>query len=102
MSSDANARKEPFPGAYYLGLIITVSVLMLLVVITSALPPGAAGATFAFFLGLTVSPRYVPWFALLGVFAAFMGFAGREPMVAWGGIGLVVSQAVVYYWNRQK
>jgi len=101
MSSEADARKEPFPGAYYAGLFITISILLLLVVITSAMPPGPAGATFAFFLGLTVNPKYVPWFSLLGVFAAVMGFAGHEPMVAWGGLGLLASQALVYYWNHK-
>jgi len=98
---EADARKEPFPGAYYAGLFITIAVLMLLVIVTSALPPGPAGALFAFALGLTVSPKYVPWFAALGVFSAIMGFAGRDPMVAWGGLGLLAAQAIVYYWNRK-
>lgn len=48
----------------------------------------------AFVLGLTVSPRYVPFFLLAGVFSAVMGFLGREPQVAWG-CGLVLSQLVV-------
>ncbi len=101
MSSEADARKEPFPGAYYAGLFITIAILLFLVVITSAMPPGPAGAAFAFVLGLTVSPKYVPWFSLFAVFAAIMGFAGHEPMVAWGGLGLLAAQALVYFWNRK-
>jgi len=101
MSNEAEARKEPFPGAYYAGLFITISVLLMLVIFTSAMPPGLAGATFAFFLGLTVNPKYIIWYSLLGIFAAIMGFAGHEPIVAWGGLGLLASQALVYYWNHK-
>jgi len=101
MSSETDARKEPFPGAYYAGLFITIAILLFLIIITSSMPPGPAGATFTFVLGLTVSPKYVPWFSLIGAFAAVMGFAGHEPMVAWGGLGLLASQALVYYWNHK-
>ena len=37
----------------------------------------------------------MPFFLLAGVFSAVMGFLGREPQVAWGGVALVLSQLVV-------
>ncbi|HGY09396.1 MAG TPA: hypothetical protein ENK37_04990 [Oceanithermus profundus] len=98
---DKSAKREPFPGAYYVGLIITLALLLLMIVIASALPPGPAGAFFAFVLGLTVNPKYAPAFATAGLIAAVLGFAGREPMVAWGGVALVLAQALVYLWHRR-
>lgn len=99
---EASTRKEPFPGAYYVGLLITLTVLLVMIVIASALPPGPAGAFFAFLLGITVNPKYAPWFALVGLLGAVLGFAADEPMVAWGGTALVVSQAIVYYWHHRR
>jgi len=86
---------EPFPGAYYLAGAITVALMLLFLALGASLPPGVAGFLVAFVLGLTVSPRYVPFFLLAGVFSAVMGFLGREPQVAWGGVALVLSQLVV-------
>jgi hypothetical protein len=99
---DKSARKEPFPGAYYVGLAITLALLLLMIVVASALPPGPAGAFFAFVLGLTVNPKYAPWFALVGLVGAVLGFAGDEPMVAWGGVALVLAQAVVFAGSRRS
>jgi len=98
---ERSASKEPFPGAYYAGLFITLAVLLFMIVVASALPPGPAGAFFTFLLGLTVSPKYAPYFAVAGALAAVMGFAGREPMVAWGGVALVVAELIVLYRNRR-
>ncbi len=98
---ETRSRKEPFSGAYYVGLAITLALLLLMIVIASALPPGPAGAFFTFVLGLTVNPKYAPWFALVGAFGAVLGFAANEPMVAWGGVALVVAELIVLYWNRR-
>ncbi len=99
---ETNTRKEPFPGAYYVGLVITLALLLFMIVIASSLPPGPAGAFFAFLLGLTVNPRYAPWFALAGLLGALLGFWGREPMVAWGGVALMVAEAIVYARRPRK
>ena len=99
---EASTRKEPFPGAYYVGLAVTLALLLLMIVVASALPPGPAGAFFAFVLGLTTNPKYAPWFALVGAVGAVLGFAAGEPMVAWGGVALIVSQAIVYSWSRRR
>jgi len=88
-------RKEPFPGAYYLAGAITLALMLLFLVLGANLPPGVAGFLVAFVLGLTVSPRYAPFFLLAGVFSAAMGFLGREPQVAWGGLALALSSLLV-------
>lgn len=87
--------KEPFPGAYYVGAAITFALLLAVVVVGSSAEPGLAGFVVAFGLGLTVNPQYSPYFYLAGVFSLLFGFAGGEPQVAWGGVGLVLSQAAV-------
>lgn len=74
---------EPFPGAYYLAGAITVALMLLFLALGASLPPGVAGFLVAFVLGLTVSPRYVPFFLLAGVFSAVMGFWGASP--GWPG-----------------
>ncbi|GAB5601621.1 hypothetical protein FJNA_01450 [Thermus sp. FJN-A] len=88
-------RKEPFPGAYYLAGAITIALMLLFMVLGAGLPPGVAGFLVAFVLGLTVNPKYVPFFLVAGVFSAAMGFLGREPQVAWGGVALTLSQVLV-------
>jgi hypothetical protein len=88
-------RKEPFPGAYYLAGAITIGLMLLFLALGASLPPGVAGFLVAFVLGLTVNPKYVPFFLVAGIFSAAMGFLGREPQVAWGGVGLLLSQLVV-------
>ncbi|TBH20227.1 hypothetical protein [Thermus thermamylovorans] len=88
-------RKEPFPGAYYLAGAITLFLMLLFLALGASLPSGVAGFLVAFVLGLTVNPRYVPFFLVAGVFAAVMGFLGREPQVAWGGVALALSQVLV-------
>jgi len=91
--------KEPFPGAYYLAGAITIALMLFFMVLGATLPPGVAGFLVAFVLGLTVNPRYVPFFLLAGVFSAVMGFLGQEPQVAWGGVALVLSQVLVKRFN---
>ncbi|AEB12231.1 hypothetical protein [Marinithermus hydrothermalis] len=93
-------KREPFPGAYTAGLLITVSLLVLLVVVGSALPPAAAGFLIASLLGLTVNPKYAPLFLIAGVVSSALGFAGQEPLVAWGGVGLALASGVVWRWVR--
>ena len=88
-------RKEPFPGAYYLAGAITIGLMLFFLYLGASLPPGVAGFLVAFVLGLTVNPRYVPFFLVAGMFSAAMGFLGREPQVAWGGVALVLSQLLV-------
>ncbi|GAA6744052.1 hypothetical protein [Thermus antranikianii] len=91
--------KEPFPGAYYLAGAITIALMLFFMVLGATLPPGIAGFLVAFVLGLTVNPRYVPFFLLAGVFSAVMGFLGQEPQVAWGGAALALSQVLVKRFN---
>lgn len=91
--------KEPFPGAYYLAGAITIALMLFFMVLGATLPPGIAGFLVAFVLGLTVNPRYVPFFLLAGVFSAVMGFLGQEPQVAWGGVALTLSQVLVKRFN---
>ncbi|GAA5338156.1 hypothetical protein [Thermus antranikianii] len=91
--------KEPFPGAYYLAGAITIALMLFFMVLGATLPPGIAGFLVAFVLGLTVNPRYVPFFLLAGVFSAVMGFLGQEPQVAWGGVALALSQVLVKRFN---
>lgn len=88
-------RKEPFPGAYYLAGAITIALMLLFLALGASLPPGVAGFLAAFVLGLTVNPKYVPFFLVAGIFSAAMGFLGREPQVAWGGVALALSQLLV-------
>jgi hypothetical protein len=93
-------RKEPFPGAYYLAGAITIGLMLFFLYLGASLPPGVAGFLVALVLGLTVNPRYVPFFLVAGVFSAAMGFLGREPQVAWGGVGLFLSQLLVARFVR--
>ncbi len=88
--------KEPFPGAYFLGLIITLGLLILVVAVGASLPPALSGFLVALLLGLTVNPKYAPGFLSAGVLATLLGFAGQEPQVAWGGIGLILSSLIVW------
>ncbi len=87
--------KEPFPGAYYLAGAITIALMLLFLALGATWPPGIAGFIVAFVLGLTVNPKYVPFFLVAGMFSAAMGFLGQEPQVAWGGVALVLSQLLV-------
>ncbi|MGQ9692306.1 MAG: hypothetical protein ACUVQC_02360 [Thermaceae bacterium] len=92
--------KEPFPGAYYVAGGLTLGLMLLFIALGASLPPGVAGFLVAFVLGLTVSPRYVPFFLGAGAFSAAMGFLGEEPQVAWGGVGLIFSQLLVRRFIR--
>jgi hypothetical protein len=92
--------KEPFPGAYWLGLIITVALLILMVYLGTTLGPGPSGFIVAFALGLTVSRRYAPWFLAAGIFSAILGFLGHDPQPAWGGVGLTLASFVAWRWIR--
>ncbi|MCS7058418.1 MAG: hypothetical protein NZ849_11250 [Meiothermus sp.] len=88
--------KEPFPGAYFVGLVITLGLLVLVVAVGAGLSPAFSGFLVALTLGLTVNPKYALGFLSAGVFAALMGFAGNEPQVAWGGLGLILASLVVW------
>ncbi|GAA6756097.1 hypothetical protein Thermus77420_15730 [Thermus thalpophilus] len=104
MPEAKRARKkvpEPFPGAYYLAGAITIALMLLFLALGASLPPGVAGFLVAFILGLTVNPKYVPYFLAAGVFSAVMGFLGREPQVAWGGVALALSQLLVRRFVRE-
>lgn len=92
--------KEPFPGAYFLGLAITLLLLYLVLAVGSSLPPGLAGFGVAFFLGLTVNPRYIPFFLVVGLLSIPLGFAADEPQVAWGGVGLSLAELLLFLWTR--
>ncbi|MDM7324974.1 MAG: hypothetical protein P3W93_008375 [Thermus sp.] len=103
MSEAKDARKkpkEPFPGAYYLAGAITITLMLLFMAIGATLPPGVAGFIVAFTLGLTVNPKYVPFFLTAGIFSTALGLLGREPQVAWGGVALVLSQILVKRFIR--
>jgi hypothetical protein len=91
----AKTNKEPFSGAYFIGLMITLAVLIVIVVVGAGLPPAVSGFSVALLLGLTVNPRYAMGFLSAGVFAALLGFAGSEPQVAWGGLGLILASLIV-------
>lgn len=95
MESKERVNKEPFPGAYLVGLVVTLGLLIGVVLVGSTLSPAASGFLVALGLGLTVNPKYATWFLAAGVFCALMGFAGSEPQIAWGGVALVISQVVV-------
>lgn len=93
--------REPFPGAYWVGLLITLGLLLLVVLIGSTLDPGLAGLLVALALGVTVNPIYARWFLLAGLACAVLGFLGSDPQVAWGGVGLIASQLVVMRWGKR-
>ncbi|WP_337867266.1 hypothetical protein [Meiothermus sp.] len=88
--------KEPFPGAYLLGLVITLALLIVIVAVGAGLPPAISGLLVSVLLGLTVNPKYALGFLSAGVLAAVLGLAGSEPQVAWGGIGLILSSLIVW------
>lgn len=88
--------KEPFPGAYFVGLMITLALLIVLVAFGAGLPAAISGFLVSVLLGLTVNPKYALGFLVAGVLATVLGFAGSEPQVAWGGIGLILSSLVVW------
>ncbi len=88
--------KEPFPGAYFVGLAITLALLIVVVAVGAGLPPAISGFLVALLLGLTVNPKYALGFLSAGVLAALLGFAGSEPQVAWGGLGLIFASLVVW------
>ncbi len=92
--------REPFPGAYWVGLLITLGLLLSVVLVGSTLSPALAGLLVALALGLTVNPVYARWFLLAGLACAVLGFLGADPQVAWGGLGLIASQLVVLRWIK--
>jgi hypothetical protein len=102
MAEKAKAKpsKEPFPGAYFIGLMITLALLTVIVVVGAGLPPAVSGFSVALLLGLTVNPRYAMGFFSAGVFAALLGFAGSEPQVAWGGLGLILASLIVWRYIK--
>lgn len=87
--------KEPFPGAYFVGLAVTLGLLIVVVAVGAGMPPATSGFLVALLLGLTVNPKYALGFLSAGVLATLLGFAGQEPQVAWGGLGLVLSSLMV-------
>ncbi len=94
--------REPFPGAYFLGLAITLFAMYVVLAIGSSLPPGVAGFLVAFLLGLTVNPKYAPYFLLIGLISIPLGFAAQEEQVGWGGVGLTLAELLLLYWHRGK
>lgn len=88
--------KEPFPGAYFVGLAITLGLLIVVVAVGAGMPPAVSGFLVALLLGLTINPKYAPGFLGAGVLATLLGFAGSEPQVAWGGLGLILACLVVW------
>jgi hypothetical protein len=88
--------KEPFAGAYFLGLIITLALLVGVVAVGAGLSPAISGFLVSLLLGVTVNPKYAVGFLCAGVLAALLGFAGKEPQVAWGGVGLILSSLIVW------
>lgn len=96
MESKEKAIKEPFPGAYVVGLVITLGLLIGMVVIGAGLPPAISGFVVALLLGLTVNPKYALGFLIAAIVSIVLGFAGNEPQVAWGGIGLLLASLVVW------
>lgn len=88
--------KEPFPGAYFIGLVITLALLVVVVAVGAGLPPALSGFLVALLLGVTVNPKYALGFLSAGVFSALLGFAGSEPQVAWGGVGLIIASLLVW------
>ncbi len=98
MASDSKEKgnKEPFAGAYIVGLVITIGLLIAMVAFGAGLPSAVSGFGVALLLGLTVNPKYALGFLSGGVLAAVLGFAGNEPQVAWGGLGLIISSLIVW------
>lgn len=98
---ESRPNREPFPGAYWVGLLITLGLLLLVVVVGSTLDPALAGLLVALALGLTVNPIYARWFLPAGMACAVLGFLGSDFQVAWGGIGLIASQLIVLRWGKR-
>jgi len=94
--------REPFPGAYVLGLVITLFAMYVVLAVGSSLPPGVAGFFVAFLLGLTVNPKYIPYFLAIGLVSIPLGFAAQEEQVAWGGVGLTLAELLLLYWHRRR
>lgn len=92
--------KEPFAGAYVVGLVITLGLLIGMVVVGAGLPPAISGFVVALLLGLTVNPKYALGFLVASIAATILGFAGNEPQVAWGGIGLLLASLAVWRFVR--
>ncbi len=93
--------KEPFPGAYFLGLAITLLLLYLVLAVGSSLPPAVAGFGVAFLLGITVNPRYAPYFLAVGLASIPLGFAAGELQVGWGGVGLALAELILLLFARR-
>lgn len=95
-ASKEKPNKEPFAGAYVVGLVITLALLVAMVAFGAGLPSAISGFGVALLLGLTVNPKYALGFLAAGVLSAVLGFAGSEPQVAWGGLGLIISSLIVW------
>ena len=94
--------KEPFPGAYFLGLAITLLLLYLVLAVGASLPPAVAGFGVAFLLGITVNPRYAPYFLAVGLLSIPLGFAAGELLVGWGGVGLALAELILLLLARRR
>ncbi len=97
---EAKKPREPFPGAYFAGLAITLFLLYLVLVIGSSLPPATAGFAVALLLGLTVNPRYAPAFLAVGLFSVVLGYFAADPQVSWGGVGLALAELALLALRR--
>lgn len=100
MADEKKVNKEPFAGAYFVGLVITIALLIVVVAVGAGLPAAISGFLVALLLGLTVNPKYALGFLGAGIFAAVLGFLGNEPQAAWGGVGLLISSLVVWRFVR--
>ncbi len=99
---EAKRSREPFPGAYYVGLAITLVVLYFTVALASGMPPGLGGFFVALFLGLTVNPRYAVIFLVIGLVSVILGALGQESEVAWGGVGLALAQVALLFKGTRR
>ncbi len=93
--------KEPFFGAYYVGLLITVALLIGIIAFAAGLNPGVAGFGVAFLLGLTLNPKYALPFLIAGVAASILGFAGKDLQVSWGGLGIALASIIVWRFVKK-
>lgn len=84
---ETKPNKEPFAGAYFLGLAITLAIFIGVVAVGAGLPPAVSGFVVAFGLGLTVNPRYVRWFLIAGGLLPSWAPSGARSRWPGGGSG---------------
>lgn len=97
---EAKKTREPFPGAYFAGLAITLFLLYLVLVVGSSLPPAVSGFAVALLLGVTVNPRYAAAFLAVGLLSIVLGYLAADPQVTWGGVGLSLAEIALLLGRR--